>query len=203
MTGNQPLLEASLATLLISNMPDAAVTGSPPDTLALPDGDSVSFGVGDRWVYVSASTGPDDSAVEALSAGASAVLNLGSHVDSFRHAVQAVVADENYIPVDLVRWIASRALPNGRPETSEPRVRLTEREREVLCLLARGLSNNEIAHELTISVNTVRTHIHALAMKLDAPSRARIVANARAARIPEAVDFHVAPPSGQPTKDSA
>ena len=205
MTGNQPLLEAALTSLLSSNMPGAAVTAQPPSNFALPEGDAVALGVGDRWVYVSVATGPDDTAVEALSSGASAVLNLGSETDSFRQAVEAVVADENYIPVDLVRWIAARALANGKDErkAAEPHVHLTEREREVLCLLARGLSNNEIAIELTISINTVRTHIHALAMKLDAPSRARIVANARAARIPEALELETASPNGRPTKDSA
>jgi DNA-binding NarL/FixJ family response regulator len=57
----------------------------------------------------------------------------------------------------------------------------------VLALVAQGLSNAEIAATLVISTNTVRTHLHSLALKLEATSRARVVANARALGIREAL----------------
>ena len=178
--------------MLRSDVPDVSVGGEPPDDLPAPSG--VAFGVGSRWAYVSPFAGPNDSAVEALSAGASAVLNLGSDVENLHHAVQAVIAGRDYIPVDLVRWMATRATTRNNADTGEDAsVHLTAREREVLYLLAHGLSNTEISRELTISINTVRTHIHTLGMKLEAPSRARIVANARTAGIPEALNLDADP----------
>ena len=51
---------------------------------------------------------------------------------------------------------------------------LTRRQREIALLVARGLSNRQIASELTISENTVANHVASIARKLNAPSRSRI-----------------------------
>jgi ATP/maltotriose-dependent transcriptional regulator MalT len=66
-------------------------------------------------------------------------------------------------------------LPTGRPELVEP---LTEREREVLALLAQRLSNKEIAQALTISPQTVKRHATNMYQKLQASGRREAVANA-------------------------
>jgi LuxR family maltose regulon positive regulatory protein len=65
---------------------------------------------------------------------------------------------------------------------------LTAREREILQLVARGCTNPEIAERLLISTNTVRTHLHALSVKFEATNRTRMLANARALSVPEALD---------------
>ena len=99
---------------------------------------------------------------------------------------------QGYVPIDMMRWIAGEALSRGPGQPSRPVP--TAREREVLQLVARGLSNGEIARALTISTNTVRTHLHALSVKLEATSRMKMLANARALAITEAFD---SPTAGQ------
>ena len=66
----------------------------------------------------------------------------------------------------------SPADDRGRPDLLAA---LTEREREVLTLVGTGLSNDEIAERLVISVATVKTHVHRLLTKLDARDRAQLV----------------------------
>ena len=63
---------------------------------------------------------------------------------------------------------------------------LSVREREVLALLARGLSNKELARELSVSENTVKTHLANLYAKLGARRRTEALAAARRLRLPEA-----------------
>lgn len=188
VAGSQPLLAAAVTALLQEMFPDVGLDAdAPPPPRSCP-GPGVVLGVGDRWLFVSASPGPDKLAAKALSQGATAVLTLSSGVDEFERAVAAVMDGEaSYLPVDLMRWLADRATA-GAPEPPEDTVHLTEREREILRLLARGMSNSEVADALTISINTVRTHLHSLAVKLEATSRAKIVANARVLRIPEAFE---------------
>ncbi|MGE5595171.1 MAG: LuxR C-terminal-related transcriptional regulator [Hyphomicrobiales bacterium] len=143
-----------------------------------------------RWLYVAPARGVEDSAVAALSAGARAVLHLDSTDDEFARALKATIAGERgFVPVDIVQWMASQALGRDDRSRAALKVELTRRERQILQLVARGYSNSEIAEALTISTNTVRSHLHALSVKLDASSRTRMLANARALSIPEALDF--------------
>jgi DNA-binding CsgD family transcriptional regulator len=62
------------------------------------------------------------------------------------------------------------------PRTSRPARRITDREREVLALVADGYSTAEIAHALWITEDTVRTHIKRMMVRLDARTRAHVVA---------------------------
>jgi DNA-binding NarL/FixJ family response regulator len=75
----------------------------------------------------------------------------------------------------------------GRDEASADKafVELTEREREILELIARGLDNAAIASQLAISPKTVRNHINAIFDKLDVPNRAQAIVRARDAGLGE------------------
>lgn len=142
-----------------------------------------------RWLFLAARTEPDSWAAEAIAGGACAVLTIDADRHDFERAVEALLRDgESYIPAKTARWMAAEAV-NHRAESDgspAPGAELTLREREVLSLVARGYSNAEIAHALTISSNTVRSHLHALCVKLKATGRHKMLANARALHIREA-----------------
>lgn len=186
VSGSPVLLVALVATQLRSLQPAADVTIVDDPAEA---GVRIDVGAG-RWIYVTDSRGVDERAVEALATGASAVLHLDSTADEFARALRGVVNGEHgLVPVEMLQWMAGQALANGETTTRNAlRTGLTQREREILQLVARGHSNSEIAEALTISTNTVRTHLHALSVKLDATSRTKMLANARALSIPEALD---------------
>jgi len=95
-----------------------------------------------------------------------------------------VVADGGslFAPSVTRRLIAEFARQGERPETSKL-AELTEREREVLALVARGLSNAEIAGVLFVSENTVKTHVARVLMKLGLRDRVQAVVLAYEARL--------------------
>lgn len=134
-----------------------------------------------RWGYLSANATPDASMAEALKDGASAVMSLNSSRADFESAIKALGQDGvTFVPSDLVDWLVSqsRQQSNGkRPPAGQ--IQLTGREHEVLRLVLEGQTNNEIAETLTISPNTVRSHIHSLSLKFEASNRARLVNRAR------------------------
>lgn len=85
--------------------------------------------------------------------------------------------------------LASRRSPSRSAPVSVPSAPVSDlsvREREVLALLARGLSNKELARELSVSENTVKTHLANLYAKLGARRRTEALAAARRMGLPEA-----------------
>ena len=72
--------------------------------------------------------------------------------------------------------LLTRLLPRLHRQSGGGRTELTEREREILDLLAKGLSNADIAQELTISVHTVRNHVANVSAKLGAHSKLEVLA---------------------------
>jgi DNA-binding CsgD family transcriptional regulator len=144
-----------------------------------------------RWLRLINERPPSEHVWSAIAGGCSAVLTLDSSNQDFMHALGAVTGGGPvFVAPDVLRWIADRATnlrqDAGEAAVADSFVRLTDRESEVLQLVAEGLSNAGIARRLDISPNTVRTHLHALAVKLDGSSRTKILANARALGIPEA-----------------
>lgn len=107
---------------------------------------------------------------EALDAGARGFVLKGSPLDDLLQAVRAVAAGNQYVDPSLSGTLLSS-------EVSRP-PRLTQRERDVLALLADGLSNDEIGRRLSISVETVRTHLRKAMTKLGSASRTQAVATA-------------------------
>jgi DNA-binding NarL/FixJ family response regulator len=108
----------------------------------------------------------DDTAViRAIRAGAIGYLLKDTQADELRRAIRAAAAGQ----VQLSPEAAARLLREVRaPESPEV---LTERETDVLRLLARGMANKEIAQELSIGEKTVKTHVSHILSKLDVQSR--------------------------------
>jgi DNA-binding NarL/FixJ family response regulator len=119
----------------------------------------------------------DEYVFEALRAGASGFLIKDTEPAELLRAVR-VVADGGSLlsPGVTRRVIAQFAARRPRRPAPHPGLRtLTEREREVVTLVAEGLSNQEIAERLVVSPATARTHVHRAMTKLHAHDRAQLV----------------------------
>ncbi|MGW6870739.1 response regulator transcription factor [Streptomyces xanthophaeus] len=115
----------------------------------------------------------DGYVTAALSAGASGFVLKRLPVRQIAEAVRVVAAGEAILfPAALRRMVAVR--PLGSAEAL-PRAALTEREEEVLRLMATGLSNPDIAQSLVVSLETVKTHVGNVLTKLDAQNRTHAV----------------------------
>ena len=132
-----------------------------------------------RWMFIEAAQAPSADSARALADGASAALTLASSHSDLVQALRALLSESHsYVAPEIVAWMATESL--GRRFSIAGDVRLTSREREVLGLVAAGLSTSAMATSMGISVNTVRSHLHALSVKLEAGSRTKMVATARA-----------------------
>lgn len=112
----------------------------------------------------------DDKIFAALEAGALGYLPKTSRPEELLEAVRRVGRGEPSLPPELTRRLLGRL--GGEEEVAADRVgSLTDREREVLQEVARGLSNREIAGELGVSETTVRTHVSRVLGKLGVGNR--------------------------------
>jgi DNA-binding NarL/FixJ family response regulator len=119
----------------------------------------------------------DDAVVAALRAGASGFLGKGVEPAVLLDAIRVVAAGEALLSPSATRSLIARmlAVPNV-PSAGPGRLDgLTERESEVVGLVARGLSNDEIAAQLFVSPLTAKTHVNRAMMKLGARDRAQLV----------------------------
>ena len=118
-------------------------------------------------------TGYGDRALltEALDAGVRGFVLKEAPMDDLVRAVQTAAAGSTYVDPVLAGTLAASSVGNKLPQ-------LTQRERDVLRLLADGLSNEEIGKSLFISAETVRTHVRKAMDKLDADTRTQAVARA-------------------------
>ncbi|MFD7993038.1 response regulator [Streptomyces mexicanus] len=111
----------------------------------------------------------DEYVYEALCAGASGFLLKDASADRLAEAVRVVAAGDALLAPGITRkLIAEFSRMNGRPRAPlKERVGdLTERETEVLALIAQGLSNAEIAERLVVAEQTVKTHVGRILVKL-------------------------------------
>jgi DNA-binding NarL/FixJ family response regulator len=122
----------------------------------------------------------DEYVHAALRAGASGFLLKDSPPPTLLAGIRAVASGEGILaPTATRRLIEEYTLrPAAGPVTSRRLETLTDREREVLTLIAAGLSNTELASRLFISMATVKTHISRLLAKLHARDRAQLVITA-------------------------
>lgn len=113
----------------------------------------------------------------ALKAGAAGFMLKASPPDRLAAAVDVVAAGESLLAPELTQRLIAEYVDRPPPagEVPEPVQALTEREREVLILIARGLSNDEIAATLVVSGATVKTHVRNVLMKLSLRDRVQAV----------------------------
>jgi DNA-binding NarL/FixJ family response regulator len=119
----------------------------------------------------------DEYVYEALRAGASGFLLKDTDPPELLEAVRIVARGDALLAPAITRRLIdefARRSPAARV-TPEDLAVLTEREREVLVLIARGMSNDEIAEELVVSPATAKTHVSRVMGKLDARDRAQLV----------------------------
>ena len=111
---------------------------------------------------------------DALRAGASGFLLKRAAAEELVQAVRLVARGESLLFPAAVRALATRHSPTHRPGPTPGR-RLTEREAQVLRLVAEGLTNAEIANQLAVGAQTVKTHVAAVLAKLGARDRTQAV----------------------------
>ncbi|MGW5717984.1 response regulator [Amycolatopsis sp. NPDC003865] len=117
----------------------------------------------------------DDYVYDALLAGASGFLLKRARPEEIVAAIRTVVAGESLLFPAAIRRLAAHHGPSGDGLAAAG---LTEREREVLRLMASGLSNVEIAGELYLGIQTVKTHVGNVLAKLGARDRTQAVIRA-------------------------
>jgi DNA-binding NarL/FixJ family response regulator len=135
------------------------LSGSPSRVLMLTTFDS------DEYVYA------------ALRAGASGFLLKDAPSEQLVAAVRSVAAGDALIDPSITRRLIQQFVHATRPRSEQPPqlVALTPREREVLRLVAKGLSNAEIASDLVVEESTIKTHVARILMKLDLRDRVQAV----------------------------
>ena len=152
MDVRMPVLDGLQATRQITAMPD------PPKILVL-----TTFDL-DDYVY------------EALRSGASGFLLKDASAGELARAVRLVAAGDAMLAPGVTRRLIAEFARMGAPRgPSRTLDELTERESEVLMLVARGLSNAEIAERLIVAEQTVKTHVSRILMKLGLRDRTQAV----------------------------
>ena len=118
----------------------------------------------------------DEYIFDGLRAGAAGFLVKDTDADELLRAVRVVAAGESLMSPTVTRRLISEFATRTRDAQPVPGVgELTAREREVLTLIAAGLSNGEIARRIFVSQSTVKTHSARAMMKLGARDRAQLV----------------------------
>ncbi|HEY2262947.1 MAG TPA: response regulator transcription factor [Streptosporangiaceae bacterium] len=199
LADDQPLIRTALQ-MVIADIPDIDVAGEAgtgaeavelaaslhPDVVVMdirmPGLDGIeatrliTAGPGTAHVVVLTTFDDDEYIYAALRAGASGFLVKDMALEEILAAIRAVAAGDALIAPAVTRRLieefARRPDPVPAGRTIEG---ITGREREVLTLVGRGLSNTEIAAELIISIATVKTYLTRLLTKLDARDRVQLV----------------------------
>ncbi|MFD7552368.1 response regulator [Streptomyces sp. NPDC059578] len=200
LADDQPLVRAALR-MVITDTADLQVVGEARDgaeavrltgelipdvvvmDIRMPGTDGIeatrliTTGTSGARVVVLTTFDDDDYVYGALRAGASGFLVKDMALDDILAAVRVVAAGDALVAPSvtrrLIKEFAARPAPEPRPRTELQRI--TDREREVLTLVGKGLSNTEIADRLSISVATAKTYLTRLLSKLDARDRVHLV----------------------------
>ncbi|MBV9466307.1 MAG: response regulator transcription factor [Solirubrobacterales bacterium] len=187
--GFRAVLEASGEVEVVGEAGDgqeavAAVRALKPDVVLMDvrmpklDGIEAIRQLPSHRVLVLTTFGLDEYIVEALRAGASGFITKDVPADELVRAVRVVAAGDALLTPAITRQLldrVARRLPAPVPGGPDVLAELTEREREVLELLARGMSNAEIAEALVVGEATVKTHVSNVLMKLGLRDRVQAV----------------------------
>jgi DNA-binding NarL/FixJ family response regulator len=120
----------------------------------------------------------DESVFAAMRAGARGYLLKGAEQDEILRGIRAIAAGEAIFGPSIARRVVEHfASGSGSAKAAFPT--LTDREREVLDLIASGRGNAAIAHELCLTLKTVRNHVSNIFAKLQVPDRAAAIVKAR------------------------
>jgi DNA-binding NarL/FixJ family response regulator len=153
--------------------------------LGLPDGSGIDAtqqiraAHPDVRVLVMTMSSQDDAVVAAMRAGARGFVVKGAGRDELIHAVRTVAAGGAVFSPTVADRLGAFFVGSSSSGPAFPQ--LSEREREVLDLLARGFDNRRIARELFLSDKTVRNHVSAIVGKLEAGDRVDAIQRARRA----------------------
>ncbi|MGI5417349.1 response regulator [Actinomadura luteofluorescens] len=218
LADDQPLIRAGLR-VLIADTPGMEVAGeagtgaeavglvaeTAPDVVVMdirmPDMDGIeatrrirAAGPGTARVLMLTTFDDDDYVYGSLRAGASGFLVKDMALEEILAAIRVVAGGDALIAPGVTRRLIEEFAARPRPAARPPRRMegVTEREREVLTLVGLGLSNQEIAGELVISVATAKAHVARLLAKLGARDRVQLVITAYEFGL-------VAPPTGGST----
>lgn len=214
LADDQPLIRAGLR-VLIADTPDLEIVGEAgtgaeavelvekvtPDVVVMDirmpgmDGIEAARRITTAHVIMLTTFDDDEYVYGSLKAGASGFLVKDMALEEILAAIRVVAKGEGLIAPSvtkrLIEEFAARPEPAGT-RSPRPVDGITDREREVLTLVGRGMSNQEIADELYISVATAKAHVARLLAKLDARDRVQLVIIAYELGL-------VAPPTGGST----
>lgn len=188
IANHQPIIRYGLRALL-ANEPNLEVIGETEDgseavqlarrlrpdvvliDLSIPMLDGMSATriirseLGETRVIVMTGVNEDASAIESIRAGAVAYLHKGSRIEDLLRAIRNAGAGQVTLPAHAAARLVALS---GRHEV------LSRRETEVLCLVARGMANKQVARELSITQSTVKSHVSGILNKLGLPSRTQV-----------------------------
>ena len=118
--------------------------------------------------------------IDFIRAGANGFIVKDATIEDFVRTIRAVADGASVVPPaltgTLLSHIADQAMTRGLPDVVDA-VRMTKREREVINLIAEGMSNKEIAQKLNLATYTVKSHVHNILEKLALHSRLQIAAH--------------------------
>lgn len=201
LADDQPIVRAGLATIL-NAMPELEVIGEAPDgreavriaqrdtpdvclfDINMPHMDGIDAaaalnppGADGVPVVLITTFDSDDNIHRALRAGVRGFLLKGAAPEQISQALHAAASGNAlFEPEVMVRIVQKFARADDTPPPCSPASPITDREHDVLRFVARGLSNNDVAEELHVSVSTVKFHVSSLMTKLDCRNRVELVA---------------------------
>ena len=108
--------------------------------------------------------------ISALKAGASGYIMKNASAEELANAIRSAAKGEIVLSSEAAKFLILRSRSSDNSADLNPQV-LTERELEILCLLARGFNNQKISDELVISLKTVKAHVSNIFQKLNVNSR--------------------------------